>query len=147
MLVVVLQGHCSLVLERCSLVLVQNSLVTEMVLERCMLVMVHYNLVMALRQEVHCSWELVVLQELGSLVQERCNWVLVLEQGAYNLALVLGQEHCSSVLEGSYNLMQVVPVENHSGLQLVGDCNLVLVQERCSLVLVEHYNLVAGYCN
>ena len=111
-----LQGHCSLVLERCSLVLVQNSLVTEMVLERYRLVMVHYNLVMALRQEVHCSWELVLLQELDSLVLERCNLVLVLEQGAYNLALVLGQEHCSLVLEGSYNLMQVVPVENHIGL-------------------------------
>ena len=99
--------------------------------------MVHYNLVMALGQEVHCSLELVVLQELGSLVQERCNLVEVL--GDYNLVLVLVQEHCSSVLEGSYNLMQVVPVENRIGL--VWDCNLGLVRERCSLMQVEHYNL------
>ena len=164
-LVAVLQGHCSLVQgpghcnlvletlqERCSLVLVQNSLVTEKVLEHYRLEMVNYNLVMALRQEVHCSWELVVPQVLGSLVQERCN--LVLEQGDYNLVqenynLVLVLEHCSLVLEVSYNLMQVVLVENHIGLQLVVDCNLwlVLVRGRCSLVQVEHCNLVAGHCN
>ena len=63
------------------------------------------------------------------------------------MVLVLGQEHCSSVLEGSYNWMQVVPVENRIGLQLLVDCNLGLVREHCSLVQVEHYNLVAGHCN
>lgn len=155
-LVAVLQGHCSLVQwpGHCNLmlVLVQNSLVTEMVLEHYSLEMVNYNLVMALSQEVHCSWVLVVPQVLGSLVQVRCS--LVLEQGDYNLVqenynLVLVLEHCSLVLEGSYNLMQVVLVENHIGLQLVGDCNLglVLVRGRCSLVQVEHCNLVAGHCN
>ena len=51
------------------------------------------------------------------------------------------QEHCSSVLEGSYNPMQVVPVEIRIGL--VRDCNLELV-----LVQVEHYNLEqVAHCN
>ena len=51
------------------------------------------------------------------------------------------QEHCSLVLEGSYNSMQVVPVENRIGL--VRDCNLELV-----LVQVEHYNLEqVAHCN
>ena len=155
-----LQGHYSLVLERYSLVLVQNNLVTEMMLERYSLEMVHYNLVMALGLEVHCNLELVVPQELGSLVQELGSLVLelgssvqelgnlveVLEQGDYNLVLVLRQEHCSSVLEGSYNSMQVVPVENRIGL--VRGCNLGLVWERCSLVQVEHYNLEqVAHCN
>ena len=134
-----MQGHCNLVLEKLqghySLVLVQNSLVTEMMLERYSLEMVHYNLVMALGLEVHCNLELVVPQELGSLVlelgssvQELGNLVEVLEQGDYNL-----------VLEGSYNSMQVVPVENRIGL--VRGCNLGLVRERCSSVQEGHCNL------